>query len=105
MYVQTTKCLTKFILYDVLKDNYILFQSQEVELLVNNVCLANITPPTGVFNVSKETIVSIIEPRTCDFQQCGILTSVDTDDPVQPTYKLRNSHKIFKQQARLCRLV
>ena len=27
----------------------------------------------------------------CDFQQCGILTSVDSDKPVQPTFKLRNS--------------
>ena len=29
--------------------------------------------------------------NTCDFQQCGILTSVDTDKPVQPPVKLRNS--------------
>ena len=28
---------------------------------------------------------------TCDFQQCGILTSVDSDKPVQPAFKLRNS--------------
>ena len=28
---------------------------------------------------------------TCDFQQCGILTSVDSDEPVQPPIKLRNS--------------
>ena len=28
---------------------------------------------------------------TCDFQQCGILTSVDSDEPVQPAFKLRNS--------------
>ena len=26
-----------------------------------------------------------------DFQQCGILTSVDSDDPVQPPFKLSNS--------------
>ena len=26
-----------------------------------------------------------------DFQQCGILTSVDTDDPMQPPFKLRNT--------------
>ena len=24
---------------------------------------------------------------TCDFQHCGILTSVDSDDPVQPPFK------------------
>ena len=28
---------------------------------------------------------------TCDFQQCDILTSVDSDEPVQPPVKLRNS--------------
>ena len=27
----------------------------------------------------------------CDFQQCGILTNVDSDEPVQPPLKLRNS--------------
>ena len=26
---------------------------------------------------------------TCDFQQCGILTSVDSDQPLQPTFKFR----------------
>ena len=26
---------------------------------------------------------------TCDFQQCGILTSVNSDEPVQPPLKLR----------------
>ena len=25
---------------------------------------------------------------TCDFQQCGILTSVDSDEPVQPLLSL-----------------
>ena len=27
---------------------------------------------------------------TCDFQQCGVLTSVDSAEPVQPPFKLRN---------------
>ena len=27
----------------------------------------------------------------CDFQQCGILTRVNSDKPVQPSFKLRNS--------------
>ena len=34
---------------------------------------------------------------TCDFQQCGILTSVDSDEPVQPSFKLRNSKMLFSQ--------
>ena len=45
----------------------------------------------------------------CDFQQCDILTSVDSYKPVQPPLKLRNSkwcsvstnsHRIFKRQAK-----
>ena len=28
---------------------------------------------------------------TCDFQQCGILTCVNSDEPVQPPFTLRNS--------------
>ena len=29
--------------------------------------------------------------HTCDFQQCGILTYVDSEEPVRPPFKLRNS--------------
>ena len=42
-------------------------------------------------------------PCTCyqvmthDFQQCGILTSIDSDEPVQPPLKLRNSQMLFGQ--------
>ena len=32
-----------------------------------------------------------ISATTCDFQQCDILTSVDSDESVQPPFKLRNS--------------
>ena len=32
----------------------------------------------------------VIRAVTRDFQQCGILTSVDSDEPVQPPFKLRN---------------
>ena len=32
-----------------------------------------------------------IPATTCDLQQCGILTSVDLEDPVQPPFELRNS--------------
>ena len=30
----------------------------------------------------------------CDFQQCGILTSEDSDKPVQPTFKLRTPNDV-----------
>ena len=36
-------------------------------------------------------ILYIIWAATCNFQQCGILTWIDSDDPVQPPVKLRNS--------------
>ena len=32
-----------------------------------------------------------ISAVTRDFQQCGILTCVDSDEPVKPPFKLRNS--------------
>ena len=35
--------------------------------------------------------VNNIRAATCDFQQCGILTSIDSDEPVQLSVKLRNS--------------
>ena len=31
---------------------------------------------------------------TCDFQQCGILTSVDTDQPVQPPFSLETPNAV-----------
>ena len=31
---------------------------------------------------------------TCDFQQCDILTGIDSDEPLQPTFKLRNSNDV-----------
>ena len=32
---------------------------------------------------------------TCNFRQCGILTSVDSDEPIEPPIKLRNSKWCF----------
>ena len=31
---------------------------------------------------------------TCAFQQLGILTSVDSDEPVQPPFKLRSPNDV-----------
>ena len=47
---------------------------------------------------TDSTIKMIIDPchaeyicaTTCDFQQCGILISVDSDEPVEPLFMLRN---------------
>ena len=37
------------------------------------------------------TYTNNIRASTCDFQQCDILTSVDSDEPVKPPFELRNS--------------
>ena len=34
---------------------------------------------------------NIIYASACDFQQSGILTGVDSDEPLQPPFKLRNT--------------
>ena len=31
---------------------------------------------------------------TCDYQQCGILTSVDSDEPVQPPLSLETPNGV-----------
>ena len=53
----------------------------------------------GPFSGNWTTFDAYIKPyhdediwaTTCDFQQCGILTSVDSDEPVQPPVKFVNS--------------
>ena len=37
------------------------------------------------------TLMRYTQYTYCDFQQCGILTCVYSDEPVQPPFKLRNS--------------
>ena len=37
----------------------------------------------------------------CDFQQCGILTSVDSDEHVQPPFKLRTSKRCLVSSLKL----
>ena len=34
---------------------------------------------------------ALVYEQTCDFQQCGILTIVESGKPVQPPFKPRNS--------------
>ena len=41
--------------------------------------------------LESKDVVKSISATTCDFQQCGILTSVDSEEPVQPSVNLRNS--------------
>ena len=46
----------------------------------------------AIILLRKIVPVALLRTVTCDFQQCGILTSVDSDEPVQPVFKLRNSN-------------
>ena len=51
--------------------------------------------PSGcaIIMLGKRALASLLNLAvTCDFQQCGILTSVDSDESVQPPIKLRNSN-------------
>ena len=53
----------------------------------------------GIFEVQSDFGIdvwfsisgAIIRAAACDFQQFDILTSVDSDEPVQPPVKLSNS--------------
>ena len=47
----------------------------------------------GIYSCLFEAIIvsSINRVVTHDFQKCGILTSVDSGEPVQPPFKLRHS--------------
>ena len=62
---------------------------------LSNPSLLNIVPSHA--NKKKQCIksipqiINIIQAATCDRKQCGIWTSVDSDEPVQPLFKLRNS--------------
>ena len=42
------------------------------------------------FTFSKKYIWA----ATCDFQQCGILTSVHSDEPVQPPFTLKTPNHV-----------
>ena len=40
-------------------------------------------------NICNKKKTKSNEPGHYDFQQCGILTSVDSDEPVHPPFKLK----------------
>ena len=53
-----------------------------------NVTKTQITPSLCMIIAShRQNIIAM----TGDFQQCGLLTKLDSDEPVQPPFKLRNS--------------
>ena len=40
--------------------------------------------------IFDESVKTYSLAATCDFQHCGILTSVDSDEPMQPPFRLRS---------------
>ena len=69
----------------------------------NTVSPVMIKPETPLFQVLHSTTEPLHSSLTslgsinwavaCDFQQCGILTSVDSDEHVKPPFKLRTSKR------------
>ena len=43
---------------------------------------------------SRHALKNIKQATTCDFQQCGILTSVDSDKLCSPPLSLRNQNGV-----------
>ena len=54
-------------------------------------CSSTVTNYRGTLTDWRHRTLDGIRVTTRDFQQCGILTSVDSDEPVQPPVKQRNS--------------
>ena len=78
-YILDIICLNKVCCLDCLDT-----KSEKVEMLPNH-------QMRGWLLIFEVVTYINIWAATCDFQQCGILTSVDSDEPVQPPFKLRNS--------------
>ena len=66
---------------------YVYVHSKSVIPGIIAYCLMLPIQCTFFYMVSNVIILAV----TCDFQQCDILISVDSDEPVQPSFKLRNS--------------
>ena len=62
---------------------------QLVKMLLNQIVHLDLILPTYVFACGAHD--ASICAAACDFQQCGILTCVDSDEPVQPPFLLRKS--------------
>ena len=62
-----------------------------------NLCLSIYLLLYCVYASSKGSD-SVVEAATFDFQQCGILTSVDSDEPVQPQVSARAPKAFYWQK-------
>ena len=79
----------------ILSSTFVCFESSATTTYIQYIHLPICQWPVRVYLVRAKGEVDIrkdiIWAVTCDFKQCGILTSVYSDKPVQPTFKLRTS--------------
>ena len=64
---------------------------KKVTLKYNCTVTTMLIPTVTFTHHSGSAFLTHIRSVACDFQQCGILISVNSDKPVQPPVKLRNS--------------
>ena len=68
-----------------------LFCAKDLNVKVSNFSNRKKETDTELFNLTVFLKMGRHRGMTCDFQQCGILTSVDSYEPVQHHFKLRNA--------------
>ena len=66
-----------------------MLNGQPIRICLGNGMWSGVEPTCDPMGTRKFEFY--IWAATCDFQQCGVLTSVDSDKPVQPPFKLRSS--------------
>ena len=68
------------------------WKSHALAQLINEALQKSMSPVRGYGRHSpKQVMIKRKWAVTWDFQQCGILTCVDSNEPVQPPFKLRTS--------------
>ena len=74
---------------DIIIDHIIILK-QQLDCLMLCATRGQCSCPTVLQVRRVHVLLRTICAGTCDFQQCGILTSEGSDEPVQPHFKLRN---------------
>ena len=79
-----------------------LINLRTLPILKTRITLNNVGLSSRSARISSRIISEIEKKRiravTHDFQQCGILTSVDSDEPVQPPFKTPKDVQSVAQQ-------
>ena len=90
-------CLINVIIHE---DEYWILCRWDCQLFSENrfvsfhACVTASTQIISIYPLARIDAWQVKWAATCDFQQCGILTSVDLDEPVQPPLKLRTPNDV-----------